>query len=104
MVQGKFKKTKLPVGIQQKQKQKNKKAFTRRANAPIQPKKTKFNEQQKIKHAISKTVNKSVESELRSRAMQGELKMSRAQEAVAKHHKTKAQTATEAGPSTSGLK
>ncbi|XP_017494859.1 PREDICTED: uncharacterized protein LOC108382995 [Rhagoletis zephyria] len=101
MVQGKFKKAKLPASVQQKQKQKNAKAFTRRSNAPIQAKKTKFNEQQKIKNAISKTVNKSVENELRSRAFEGQIKLSKAQEAVTKHHQAKAQVAAEAAPSTS---
>nr|XP_014099123.2 leydig cell tumor 10 kDa protein homolog [Bactrocera oleae] len=99
MVQGKFKKAKLPASVQKKQKQKTAKPFTRRSNAPIQPKKAKFNEQQKIKNAISKTVNKSVENELRSRAVEGQIKLCKAQEAVAKHHQAKA--ATEAGPSTS---
>ncbi|XP_011189356.1 uncharacterized protein LOC105216517 [Zeugodacus cucurbitae] len=99
MVQGKFKKAKLPASVQKKEKQKNEKAFTRRSNAPIQPKKAKFNEQQKIKNAISKTVNKSVENELRSRAVEGKIKLSKAQEAVAKHHQAKA--AAEAGSSTS---
>ncbi|XP_050335518.1 UPF0390 protein zgc136864 [Bactrocera neohumeralis] len=99
MVQGKFKKAKLPASVQKKQKQAKAKPFTRRSNAPIQPKKAKFNEQQKIKNAISKTVNKSVENELRSRAVEGQIKLSKAQEAVAKYHQAKA--ATEAGPSSS---
>ncbi|CAD7006055.1 unnamed protein product [Ceratitis capitata] len=80
MVQGKFKKAKLPASLQKKQKEKNAKAFTRRSTA------------------ISKTVNKSVENELRSRAVEGQIKLSKAQEAVAKHHQAKA---AEAGPSTS---
>ncbi|XP_005185631.1 uncharacterized protein LOC101888893 [Musca domestica] len=88
MVQGKFKKAKLPASVQKKQKQKNSAAFTRRSNAPIQAKKSKFNEHQKIKQAISKTLNKSVEEEMRSRAAEGKLKLSKAQEAVAKHNKT----------------
>ncbi|XP_073840939.1 uncharacterized protein [Musca autumnalis] len=86
MAQGKFKKAKLPESIQKKQKQKNA-AFTRRSNAPIQAKKSKFNEHQKIKQAISKTLNKSVEEEIRSRAREGHLNLSKAQEAVAKHNK-----------------
>ncbi|XP_065360843.1 uncharacterized protein LOC135954580 [Calliphora vicina] len=86
MVQGKFKKAKIPASIQKKQKQKNAPAFTRRSNAPIQAKKAKFNENQKIKHAISKTLNKSVENEMRSRAMAGHINLSKAQQAVAKHN------------------
>ncbi|XP_075160561.1 uncharacterized protein LOC142233498 [Haematobia irritans] len=88
MAQGKFKKAKLPDSIQKKQKQKNSAAFTRRSNAPIQAKKSKFNENQKIKQAISKNLNKSMESEMRSRATEGQIKLSKAQEAVAKHNKS----------------
>ncbi|KAI8117340.1 hypothetical protein FF38_09278 [Lucilia cuprina] len=97
MVQGKFKKAKLPASIQKKQKQKNAAAFTRRSNAPIQAKKSKFNENQKIKQAISKTLNKSVESEMRSRAMEGHINLSKAQQAVAKHNKNVAQPSTSSG-------
>ncbi|KAM7355809.1 uncharacterized protein ACRADG_001758 [Cochliomyia hominivorax] len=97
MVQGKFKKTKLPANIQKKQKQKNTAAFTRRLNAPIQPKKAKFNENQKIKQAISKTLNKTVENEIRSRAMEGHINLSKAQQAVAKHNKNVAEPSTSAG-------
>ncbi|XP_055855105.1 uncharacterized protein LOC129918532 [Episyrphus balteatus] len=94
MAQGKFKKAKLAAAIQKKQKQKNSVAFTRRANAPIQAKKNKFNENQKIKQVITKNVNKSVEHELRGRATEGNINLSKAQEAVAKHHKSQATTSS----------
>lgn len=42
---------------------------------------------------ISKSVNKNVESELRSRAHEGYIQLSKAQEAVAKHHATQAAAA-----------
>ncbi|XP_037936780.1 uncharacterized protein LOC119670553 [Teleopsis dalmanni] len=89
MAQGKFKKGKAPTTIQKKQKQKNASAFTRRSNAPIQAKKSKYTENQKIKQVISKNVNKSVESELRARANEGHINLSKAQEAVAKFNKSK---------------
>ncbi|XP_016925730.2 uncharacterized protein [Drosophila suzukii] len=95
MPQGKFKKAKLPASIQKKKNQKQA-AFTRRSNAPIQAKKAKFNETQKIKSVISKSVNKSVESELRSRAHEGYIQLSKAQEAVAKHHASQAKAAAAA--------
>ncbi|XP_055923947.1 uncharacterized protein LOC129954216 [Eupeodes corollae] len=94
MAQGKFKKAKLPAAIQKKQNKKNSPAFTRRSNAPIQPKKNKFNENQKIKHVITKNVNKSVEHELRGRATEGNINLSKAQEAVAKHHQSLPSTST----------
>lgn len=56
------------------------------ADAPIQAKKAKFQEVQKIKQMISKVVNKSVEDEIRSRAKEGTRNYSKAQEAVASHH------------------
>ncbi|TMW43982.1 hypothetical protein DOY81_010938 [Sarcophaga bullata] len=96
MVQGKFKKANLPANIQKKQKQKNSAAFTRRSNAPIQAKKSKFNENQKIKQAISKTLNKSVENEMRSRASEGHINLSKAQQAVAKHNKSVAPSTSKA--------
>jgi len=116
MPQGKFKKAKLPASIQKKKNQKQA-AFTRRSSkfqqvvlsyqilsyyylylidAPIQAKKAKFNETQKIKSVISKSVNKSVESELRSRAHEGYIQLSKAQEAVAKHHASQAKAAAAA--------
>ncbi|EDW69812.1 uncharacterized protein [Drosophila virilis] len=101
MPQGKFKKAKLPAAIQNKKKQQKQAAFTRRANAPIQAKKGKFNETQKIKAVISKSVNKCVESELRSRAHEGYIQLSKAQEAVAKHHSTQAAAAAAAATAAS---
>ncbi|XP_030387494.1 uncharacterized protein LOC115634080 [Scaptodrosophila lebanonensis] len=100
MPQGKFKKAKLPAAIQKKQKQQKQAAFTRRSNAPIQARKSKFNETQKIKSVISKSVNKSVENELRSRAHEGYIQLSKAQEAVAKHHSSVAAAAAAASTST----
>lgn len=60
--------------------------------APIQPKKHKFAEQQKLKQIVSKSVNKSVEEEMRKRAKEGQINLSKAQQAVAKHHKGKSET------------
>lgn len=40
-------------------------------DAPVQPKKTKLQETQKLKKMISKTVNTAVEDELRGRALDG---------------------------------
>lgn len=57
--------------------------------APIQSKKHKFAEQQKLKQIVSKSVNKSVEEEMRKRAKEGQLNLSKAQQAVAKHHREK---------------
>ncbi|XP_031635176.1 uncharacterized protein LOC116348334 [Contarinia nasturtii] len=89
MPQGKFKlKTKVP---NQKQKQKGK-AFTRRPNAPIQPKKQQFTEQQKLKQMVSKNVNRVVEDEIRGRAKEGHINLSKAQQAVAKQQKEKTNT------------
>uniref|UniRef100_A0A1A9X0E7 Uncharacterized protein n=1 Tax=Glossina brevipalpis TaxID=37001 RepID=A0A1A9X0E7_9MUSC len=68
MVQGKYKTVKLSANMQKKRKRSNNEAFTRRANAPIQAKKTKLSENQKIKQVISKSVNKMVENELRARS------------------------------------
>lgn len=59
------------------------------SGAPIQQKKAKFAESQKLKQIISKTVNRSMEEEMRSRAREGQINLSKAQLAVAKHHKDK---------------
>uniref|UniRef100_T1H0Y7 Uncharacterized protein n=1 Tax=Megaselia scalaris TaxID=36166 RepID=T1H0Y7_MEGSC len=59
-------------------------------DAPIQAKKTKFTENQKIKEAISRSVNKNMENELRGRANDSVTRISSAQKAVADHHKAKA--------------
>lgn len=63
------------------------------SGAPIQPKKHKFAEQQKLKQIVSKSVNKSVEEEMRKRAKEGQLNLSKAQLAVSKHHKDKSEAA-----------
>lgn len=63
-------------------------------DAPIQAKKAKFAEQQKLKQLVSKNVNRNVEQEIRQRASEGHLNLSKAQQAVAKHHQ-------EVAPSTS---
>lgn len=68
------------------------------SDAPIQAKKTKFAEQQKLKQMVTKNVNKHVELEIRSRATNGKINLSKAQEAVAKFHKDKT---ARAAPSTS---
>ncbi|XP_076232776.1 uncharacterized protein LOC143178155 [Calliopsis andreniformis] len=76
MAQGKLKvKTKLPTTAKGKVKDKNKNkkglGIQRRSNAPIQPKKKKLEEVYKLKQMITKTVNKSMEDELRERALEG---------------------------------
>lgn len=40
-------------------------------DAPVQPKKTKLQETQKLKKMISKAVNSTIEDELRERALEG---------------------------------
>lgn len=55
---------------------------------PIMPKKAKFAEAQKLRQIVTKTVNRSMEDEMRSRARpEGQVNLSKAQLAVAKHHK-----------------
>ncbi|XP_011700714.1 PREDICTED: uncharacterized protein LOC105457623 [Wasmannia auropunctata] len=77
MAQGKLKvKTKLPAkakGTKVTKVNKNKKgpAVKRRGNAPVQPKKAKLQETQKLKKMISKTVNTAAEDDLRERALEG---------------------------------
>ncbi|XP_024887414.1 uncharacterized protein LOC143908909 [Temnothorax americanus] len=73
MPQGKLKvKTKLPAAAKAKaNKSKKGPAIQRRGNAPVQPKKTKLQEAQKLKKMISKTVNTAVEDDLRGRALEG---------------------------------
>ncbi|XP_065160827.1 uncharacterized protein [Atheta coriaria] len=96
MAQGKMKvKTKVPES--NKNKKGKGKAVTQRANKPITPKKHKFEEAHKLKKAITKTVNKAVEKEMRDRSSSGQKNFSKAQEAVAAHHKK----LTQAGASTS---
>ncbi|XP_050457867.1 uncharacterized protein LOC126854822 [Cataglyphis hispanica] len=73
MPQGKLKvKTKLPALVKTKaNKVKKGLAIQKRGNAPVQPKKTKLQEIQKLKKMISKAVNTTIEDELRERAMEG---------------------------------
>ncbi|CAK9812476.1 hypothetical protein ANTQUA_LOCUS7281 [Anthophora quadrimaculata] len=80
MVQGKLKvKTKVPVSLKGKAKVKNKGglAIHRRNNAPIQPKKKKFEESHKLKQMITKTVNKAMEDELRQKALDGKMSLTK---------------------------
>ncbi|XP_055378537.1 uncharacterized protein LOC129610156 [Condylostylus longicornis] len=84
MPQG-HKKSKIPEVVKKKlQKKGGGNAFTRRPNAPIQKKKTKLTEQDKIKQVISKKLNKNAENELRSLAVESNLNLSKAQKAVKK--------------------
>ncbi|KAF5272696.1 hypothetical protein FQA39_LY07723 [Lamprigera yunnana] len=86
MPQGKLKvKSKLPPKV--KGKKGKGKPVTKKANAPIKPKKQKQQEAQKMKRIVTKSVNKTVEEEMRSRAYEGQRKLSNAQEAVAAYHK-----------------
>ncbi|KOC70890.1 hypothetical protein WH47_02156 [Habropoda laboriosa] len=80
MVQGKLKvKTKVPASSKSKAKDKNKRglAIQRRNNAPIQPKKMKFEESHKLKQMITKTVNKAMENELRQKALDGKMSLTK---------------------------
>ncbi|KAK0178644.1 hypothetical protein PV327_007519 [Microctonus hyperodae] len=83
MAQGKLKvKSKLPSATKAKQ-GKNKKgpAIQRRGNAPIQPKKTKFQEAHQLKKMISKTVNNAMEDELRDKALDGKKSLTKKSQA-----------------------
>ncbi|KAL0125163.1 hypothetical protein PUN28_004357 [Cardiocondyla obscurior] len=73
MAQGKLKvKTKLPSAVKAKAtKGKKAPAVKKRGKAPVQPKKAKMQEAQKLKKIISKTVNTAVEDDLRERALEG---------------------------------
>ncbi|XP_076183891.1 uncharacterized protein LOC143155259 [Ptiloglossa arizonensis] len=80
MAQGKLKvKSKLPASQEGKAKGKNKKktAIQRRNNAPIQPKKKKFEDTHKLKQMITRTVNKAMEDELREKALDGKKSLTR---------------------------
>ncbi|OAD62772.1 hypothetical protein WN48_07229 [Eufriesea mexicana] len=82
MAQGKLKvKSKVPSPIKNKNKGKNKKslAIQRRSNAPIQPKKRKFEEAHKLKQMITRTVNKAMEDELRKKALDGKKSLKKVQ-------------------------
>ncbi|KAK5639755.1 hypothetical protein RI129_010566 [Pyrocoelia pectoralis] len=88
MAQGKLKiKSKLPPNVKNKKHVQKGKAVTQRANCPIKPKKQKQQETHKLKQIVTKSVNKSVEEEMRSRAYEGQRQLSKAQEAVATYHK-----------------
>ncbi|XP_070498647.1 uncharacterized protein [Chironomus tepperi] len=87
MAQGKNKtKTKLPDNVKHKSLNKtNKKnsAFQKRKSAPA---KQKLQDKQKIQEAITKSVNRKNEDEMRSRALTQKTTLSSAQKAVANHH------------------
>ncbi|KAF2905236.1 hypothetical protein ILUMI_00960 [Ignelater luminosus] len=86
MPQGKLKvKTQLPKNVKNKKDAKKGPAISKRANCPIQPKKKKLEESQKIKQNLTKALNKAVEEEMRSRAYEGTKKLSKAEEAVVAH-------------------
>lgn len=79
MAQGKTKvKAKLPPSLKTKESKKQKgPASKRRGNAPIQPKKAKFEDAHKLKKMISKNVNRAMENELRQKAMDGKTSLTR---------------------------
>ncbi|XP_050472397.1 uncharacterized protein LOC126864762 [Bombus huntii] len=78
MVQGKLKvKAKVPSTVKGKSKNKKSSGIQRRNNAPIQPKKRKFEETHKLKQIITKTVNKAMEDELREKALEGKRLLTR---------------------------
>lgn len=88
MPQGKLKvKTQLPKNVKNKSQVKKGAPVSKRANKPIKPKKNKIEEAQKIKRVISKSLNKAVEDEMRSRACSSNKNLSKAQEAVAAYNK-----------------
>ncbi|ENN81454.1 uncharacterized protein LOC109546821 [Dendroctonus ponderosae] len=85
MAQGKLKvKSKLPSN--NKTKKPKGTANTKRANAPSVPKKQRTQQAHKLKQIITKTVNKTAEDEIRSRAGRSNLNLTQAQQAVAKHN------------------
>uniref|UniRef100_A0A6M2DS87 Uncharacterized protein n=1 Tax=Xenopsylla cheopis TaxID=163159 RepID=A0A6M2DS87_XENCH len=93
MAQGKIKvKTNVPLKNTKNKKPKGK-ATSRRANAPIQPKKKKFEESSKLKQMITKTVNKSLEADIRAIANDNNKILSEAQKAVVAHNSRTAPTA-----------
>lgn len=73
MAQGKLKvKSKLPPQAKAKQGKKGKgPAVHRRGNAPIQPKKIKFQAAHKLKKIVTSTVNNAMEDELREKVLDG---------------------------------
>lgn len=85
MAQGKLKvKTKLPSTVKEKNKNKKNFAIQRRNNAPIQPKKKKFEETHKLKQMITKTVNKAMEDELREKALEGKKSLTKKNSSILK--------------------
>lgn len=70
-------------------------------DAPMKAKKQTFTEHQKLKQIVSKNVNRSAEQEIRGRATEGLINLSKAQQAVAKMHKEKAAAPTNETASTS---
>ncbi|XP_011306285.1 uncharacterized protein [Fopius arisanus] len=72
MAQGKLKvKTSTPGGKKNKGGSKKGSQVQRRNNAPIKPKKAKFEETHKLKQMITRTVNRAMENELRDKALDG---------------------------------
>lgn len=63
-------------------------------DAPMKAKKQTFTEHQKLKQIVSKNVNRSAEQEIRGRATEGVINLSKAQQAVAKMHKEECAGAT----------
>lgn len=59
------------------------------------PAKQKLKDKQKIQDAITKSVNRKNEEDMRSRAISSNQAMSSAQKAVAKHHEAKSKNPTE---------
>ncbi|XP_055531591.1 uncharacterized protein LOC129722290 [Wyeomyia smithii] len=100
MAQGKMKvKSKAPPSSKKVVSKKGN-AFSKRKNAPIQSKKHKFQESAKLKQAVSKTVNKKNEDEIRKLVYEGQKNLSQAQQAVVEHHKRQP-TSNQAGGSSS---
>lgn len=88
MPQGKMKvKSKLPDNAKNKKSKGT--AISKRSNAPIQPKKKNVEDANRIKKMITKTVNKKVEEEIRSRAVDRKITLSNAQKATVAHNKSK---------------
>ncbi|CAG9806158.1 unnamed protein product [Chironomus riparius] len=87
MAQGKNKtKAKLPDNVKHKTFNKTNKqnsAFQKRKSAPA---KQKLKDKQKIQEAITKSVNRKNEDEMRSRSVSHKPNLSSAQKAVANHH------------------
>ncbi|KAK1134018.1 hypothetical protein K0M31_011803 [Melipona bicolor] len=85
MAQGKLKvKANVPSTVKGKNKNKNTRAIQRRNNAPIQHKKSKFEEIHKLKQMITKTVNKAMENELREKALEGKMSLTKKKSAISK--------------------